>query len=178
MTGLEHPSAPSYHLSSESHCLIMAPRDLTRTLQRSLEHLRAPRRAGGQHAATMPTHFRPTPAFVQQKDRIAYWHIAPGDRVTVIKGGEQVKGRSGIVDRVERESNRVYLKEPEFSVSITSCSPADMTSLIRCCLSLRSRNGSRRNIPEKPFLPILHRDHKTLHFTRLVHSTSPTCDCK
>lgn len=95
----------------------MAPRDLTRSLQRTLEHLNAPRRAGGQHASTMPTHFRSTPAFVQQKDRIAYWHIAPGDRVTVIKGGEQVKGRQGVVDYVERESNRVYLKESEFRVS-------------------------------------------------------------
>lgn len=64
----------------------------------------------------IPTHFRPAQPFVQVKDRIPYWNIAPNDRVVVVRGSKELKGKVGVVDRVERESNRVYLKEPEFSV--------------------------------------------------------------
>jgi hypothetical protein len=34
----------------------------------------------------------------------------------MVRGGEDVKGKVGVVDRVDRETNRVYLKEPEFAV--------------------------------------------------------------
>ncbi|GJN89849.1 hypothetical protein Rhopal_002838-T1 [Rhodotorula paludigena] len=92
------------------------PRDLARSLQRTLAHLKAPPTRGGKFQLPLPTHFRPTPAFVQVKDRIPFWHVAPGDRVKLVKGGKEVKGKVGVVDRVDRETNRVYLKEPEFSV--------------------------------------------------------------
>lgn len=68
----------------------------------------------------IPSHFRPAAPFVQVKDRIPYWNIAPNDRVVVIKGGKDVKGKTGVVDRVERESNRVYLKESDFAVRFAS----------------------------------------------------------
>ncbi|GAA5889940.1 hypothetical protein JCM8208_001174 [Rhodotorula glutinis] len=91
------------------------PRELARTLQRSLVHLKPPPVKGGKFQLPLPTHFRPTPAFVQVKDRIPFWHVAPGDRVKLVKGSEDVKGKVGVVDRVDRETNRVYLKEPEFA---------------------------------------------------------------
>ncbi|GAA5821880.1 hypothetical protein JCM11251_004758 [Rhodosporidiobolus azoricus] len=94
----------------------MPPRDLQRTLQRALTHLNPPPVKGGKFARNaIPTHFRQNPAFVQVKDRIPFWHVAPGDRVKLVKGGEDVKGKVGVVDRVDRETNRVYLKEPEFA---------------------------------------------------------------
>ncbi|GAA5990887.1 hypothetical protein JCM11641_002871 [Rhodosporidiobolus odoratus] len=94
----------------------MAPRDLSRSLQRTLVHLKPPAHRGGKFGSNaIPTHFRPNPPFVQVKDRIPYWHIAPGDRVKLVRGSEDVKGKVGVVDRVERETNRVYLKEPEFA---------------------------------------------------------------
>ena len=92
------------------------PRELARTLQRSLTHLKPPPVKGGKFQLPLPTHFRPKPAFVQVKDRIPFWHVAPGDRVKLVKGSEDVKGKVGVVDRVDRETNRVYLKEPEFAV--------------------------------------------------------------
>lgn len=64
----------------------------------------------------IPSHFRPQPKFVQVKDRVPYWHFAPGDRVKLVKGDERVKGKVGVIERVERETNRVYLAEPEFAV--------------------------------------------------------------
>ncbi|GAA5868151.1 hypothetical protein JCM8547_003358 [Rhodosporidiobolus lusitaniae] len=95
----------------------MAPRDLSRSLQRTVTHLKPATQRGGKFARNaIPTHFRQNPAFVQVKDRIPFWHIAPGDRVMMVKGSEDVKGKVGVVDRVERETNRVYLKEPEFAV--------------------------------------------------------------
>ncbi|GAA6029733.1 hypothetical protein JCM8097_001024 [Rhodosporidiobolus ruineniae] len=94
----------------------MPPRDLGRSLQRSLTHLKAPPTRGGKFAKNaIPTHFRSNPPFVQVKDRIPFWHVAPGDRVKLVRGGEGVKGKVGVVDKVDREANRVYLKEPEFA---------------------------------------------------------------
>ncbi|GAA5895003.1 hypothetical protein JCM6882_008262 [Rhodosporidiobolus microsporus] len=94
----------------------MPPRDLQRTLQRTLTHLNPPLVKGGKFARNaIPTHFRQAPAFVQVKDRIPFWHVAPGDRVKLVKGGEEIRGKVGVVDRVDRETNRVYLKEPEFA---------------------------------------------------------------
>ncbi|GAA5869940.1 hypothetical protein JCM1840_007677 [Sporobolomyces johnsonii] len=90
-------------------------RDVSRSLQRTLEHLKPPPTKGGKFGAPIPSHFRGTPTYVQVKDRIPYWHIAPGDRVKVIKGDDLYKGKVGVVDRVNRETNRVFLKEPEFA---------------------------------------------------------------
>jgi len=64
----------------------------------------------------IPSHFRPAQDFVQVKDRIPFWHVAPGDRVKLVRGDSELKGRTGTVDRVDRETNRVYLKEGHFSV--------------------------------------------------------------
>lgn len=64
----------------------------------------------------IPSHFRPAPDFVQVKDRIPFWHVAPGDRVKLVKGDSELKNRIGTVERVDRETNKVYLKEPHFSV--------------------------------------------------------------
>lgn len=104
------------------------PRELARTLQRSLVHLKPPPVKGGKFQLPLPTHFRPKPAFVQVKDRIPFWHVAPGDRVKLVKGSEDVKGKVGVVDRVDRETNRVYLKEPEFAVRPSSLSLAPLQS--------------------------------------------------
>ncbi|KAM0788687.1 hypothetical protein ACM66B_002784 [Microbotryomycetes sp. NB124-2] len=93
----------------------MSTRDLTKSLQRTLTHLRPPARKGGKFAMPIPTHFRGQPKFVQVKDRIPFWHIAPNDKVVVVKGPEDVKGQQGTVDRVEREHNLVYLKEQQFA---------------------------------------------------------------
>ncbi|GAA5992755.1 hypothetical protein JCM10908_006918 [Rhodotorula pacifica] len=90
-------------------------RDLSRSLQRNLEHLRPPPTRGGKSGMPIPSHFRPPPKFVQVKDRVPYWHFAPGDRVKLIKGDERVKGKVGVIERVDRETNRVYLAEPEFA---------------------------------------------------------------
>ncbi|GAA6052259.1 hypothetical protein JCM3770_007405 [Rhodotorula araucariae] len=91
------------------------PRDLARALQRTLVHLKPPPVKGGKFQLPLPTHFRPKPAFVQVKDRIPFWHIAPGDRVKLVKGSADVKGKVGIVSRVERDTNRVYISEAEFA---------------------------------------------------------------
>lgn len=102
----------------DSRDLAMAlGRDLSRSLQRNLEHLRPPPTRGGKSGMPIPSHFRPPPKFVQVKDRVPYWHFAPGDRVKLIKGDERVKGKIGQIERVDRETNRVYLSEPEFAVS-------------------------------------------------------------
>lgn len=55
------------------------------------------------------------PAYVQPKDRIPYWNIAPGDEVIVKRGsftdkdGEK-KPYAGIVSAVDRERNRLWLR--------------------------------------------------------------------
>ncbi|KAL8277888.1 hypothetical protein RQP46_009707 [Phenoliferia psychrophenolica] len=92
----------------------MVARDLGRSLQRTLTHLRPPPVKGGKFAMPIPSHFRPTPRFVAVKDRIPFWHIAPNDQVVVVKGGPEVKGKSGTVERVDRETNRVWLKQADF----------------------------------------------------------------
>lgn len=94
-------------------------------------HLKPPPTKGGKFAMPIPSHFRPAAPFVQVKDRVPYWNIAPNDRVVVIKGGKEVKGKTGVVDRVERESNRVWLKESDFSVSCHSV----VLECMRCSLS-------------------------------------------
>ncbi|GAA5924418.1 hypothetical protein JCM1841_001694 [Sporobolomyces salmonicolor] len=90
-------------------------RDLSRSLQRSLGHLKPPPTKGGKFGMPIPTHFMGKPAFVQVKDRIPYWHIAPGDRVKIIRGDASHKGKVGVVASVSRETNRVYLQESEFA---------------------------------------------------------------
>ncbi|GAA5937319.1 KOW motif domain-containing protein [Sporobolomyces koalae] len=91
-------------------------RDLARSLQRTLTHLKPPPTKGGKFSMPIPSHFRPAPGFVQVKDRIPFWHVAPGDRVKVVKGSSEVKNRIGTVERVDRENNLVFLNEPSFSV--------------------------------------------------------------
>ncbi|KAK4055763.1 hypothetical protein OIV83_000310 [Microbotryomycetes sp. JL201] len=93
----------------------MSARDLSKSLQRTLTHLRPPPRKGGKFAMPIPTHFRGQPKFVQVKDRIPFWHIAPNDKVVVVRGPSDVKGQLGTVERVEREHNLVYLKEQQFA---------------------------------------------------------------
>lgn len=102
----------------------MAPRDLGKSLQRTLTHLRPPPVKGGKFAMPIPTHFRPGMRFVQVKDRIPFWHIAPSDQVIVIKGGADVKGKTGTVERVDRETNRVWLKQSDFQVSSLPTPPS------------------------------------------------------
>lgn len=91
-------------------------RELSRSHQRNLEHLRPPPTRGGKMGMPIPTHFRPQPKFVQVKDRVPYWHFVPGDRVKLVKGDERVKNKVGRIERVDRETNRVYLSETEFAV--------------------------------------------------------------
>ena len=118
------------HFSLSQHGSTMVARDLGRSLQRTLTHLRPPPIKGGKFAMPIPTHFRPAPRFVAVEDRIPFWHIAPNDLVTVIKGGDEVKGKTGTVDRVDRETNRVYLKQDDFKVSLSSpCGPSSGPSL-------------------------------------------------
>jgi hypothetical protein len=96
----------------------MSTADAGRSLQRCLTHLRgAGKKRGGQHGSPIPTHFRPSRVFVQLKDRIPYWNIAPEDKVVLIRGKDELRGMEGTVDRVDRETNKVYLKENPFNVS-------------------------------------------------------------
>ncbi|BGO90617.1 hypothetical protein NBRC10512_000181 [Rhodotorula toruloides] len=88
--------------------------DAGRFLQRNLAHLRPPPLAGKKHNK-IPTYFRPKPKFVQLKDRIPFWYIAPGDKVQVIKGDRELKNVTGVVDKVDRLTNRVMLKGTEFA---------------------------------------------------------------
>ncbi|PWN89569.1 hypothetical protein FA10DRAFT_268100 [Acaromyces ingoldii] len=58
------------------------------------------------------------PAYVQPKDRIAYWNIAPGDEVVVTRGSfvgkdGQRKQYGGIVASVDQERNLVWLRAAE-----------------------------------------------------------------
>lgn len=76
----------------------------------------------------IPSHFRPAAPFVQVKDRIPYWNIAPQDKVVLVRGSKDVKGLAGVVERVERESNRVFITGPQFQV--------------RCVASFSRRTGS------------------------------------
>lgn len=95
----------------------MAPRNLTRSLQTTLAHLRPPPTKGGKFGMPVPTHFKPPgKQFVQVKDRIPFWNIAPGDKVKLVKGGDDVRNKVGTVEQVWRESNRVSLKEEVFRV--------------------------------------------------------------
>lgn len=95
----------------------MPPRDLSKTLQRALTHLAPPPTKGGKFAMPIPSHFRPAAKFVQVKDRVPFWNIAPNDKVMVVRGSDDVKGQVGTVEAVDRATNRVFLKEPIFKVS-------------------------------------------------------------
>ncbi|BGO98434.1 DNA-directed RNA polymerase subunit [Rhodotorula toruloides] len=88
--------------------------DAGRLLQRNLGHLRPPPIAGKKHNK-VPTYFRPRPKFVKLKDRIPFWYIAPGDKVQLIKGDRELKNVTGVVDKVDRMTNRVMLKGTEFA---------------------------------------------------------------
>ena len=91
-------------------------RDPTKSLQRSLAHLRPPPVRGGKFAMPIPSHFAPKARFVQVKDRIPYWNIAPSDKVIMVRGSKELKGREATVQKVDREGNRIYLTESDFSV--------------------------------------------------------------
>lgn len=94
-----------------------------RLLQRNLGHLRPPPIGGKKHNK-IPTYFRPRPKFVKLKDRIPFWYIAPGDKVQLIKGDRELKNVTGVVDRVDRMTNRVMLKGTEFAVRRAFLLPA------------------------------------------------------
>lgn len=64
-----------------------------------------------------PTYAMPTPTYVPPKDRIAFWNIVPGDVVRVRSGavahdehGQKIRGE-GIVQSIDRTTNRVYLRD-------------------------------------------------------------------
>ncbi|GEM08514.1 translation protein SH3-like domain protein [Rhodotorula toruloides] len=88
--------------------------DAGRMLQRNLGHLRPPP-LGGKWHNRIPTYFRPRPKFVQVKDRIPFWYIAPGDKVQLVKGSKELKRITAVVDKVDRMTNRVWLKGTEFA---------------------------------------------------------------
>ncbi|KAM0746173.1 hypothetical protein T439DRAFT_329916 [Meredithblackwellia eburnea MCA 4105] len=108
----------------------MPPKDLARSLQRTLTHLEPPPRKGGKFGMPIPTHFRPNPKFVPVKDRIPFWHIAPNDSVVVVKGDDRVRGATGTVEKVDRETNRVWLKQSDFQFKkrIASQYPGEVLS--------------------------------------------------
>ncbi|SCZ98223.1 BZ3500_MvSof-1268-A1-R1_Chr7-1g09062 [Microbotryum saponariae] len=110
-------------------------KDLSRTLQRTLTHLRPASRKGGQFGAPVPSHFGPQPAFVHVKDRIPYWNIAPMDKVVLVKGPKSIKRVQGTVHRVEREANRVWLRENEFAVSFDCISFMKTHLMINLCIA-------------------------------------------
>lgn len=124
------PTKISLRLSSlVQHDLLSTPftslamvRDLARSLQRTLVHLKPPPVKGGQHGSPIPTHFRTGIQFVQVKDRIPFWNIAPEDKVKLVKGRMETRGY-GTVDSVDRERNVVYLKENVFNVRPPSPPP-------------------------------------------------------
>lgn len=64
----------------------------------------------------IPSHFASKGRFVQVKDRIPFWNIAPNDKVIMVRGAENLKGLEGIVSRVDRVTNTIVLKESEFAV--------------------------------------------------------------
>lgn len=80
--------------------------------QTSFDHMLRRSRPQGNR----PNRFEHTPKYVQPKDRIALWNICPNDRVRVITG--RFKGKVGTVQYVNREYNRVYLREAEFKVRL------------------------------------------------------------
>lgn len=84
--------------------------------QRSFDHLIdiGKKRAG----KNIPVRVNTRPAYVPPKDRIPLWNIAAKDTVRVISG--KMKGKTGTVDYVERDKNRVYLVESDFCVSLPS----------------------------------------------------------
>jgi len=88
---------------------------------RHLRHIQpTPKGPGGKFANKSNTFAKHMPKFVQPKDRIAFWNIAPGDEVLVTVGGRKVideatgKGKKvpyeGIVGSVDRERNLVWLR--------------------------------------------------------------------
>lgn len=95
-------------------------KDLSRSLQSSLDHLKEPVRRGGKFGTRMPSYFQSKPAWVHPRDRIPFWHVAPGDSVAVIRGEEGVRDKFGTVERVDRERNLVFLKEDIFRVHTLS----------------------------------------------------------
>lgn len=94
------------------------------TTSRVLRHLRhiQPRTKvpGGKFANRQPSFARSEPKYVQPKDRIAFWNIAPGDEVRVTVGCKKVLDEKtgakvripweGIVATVDRERNLVWLR--------------------------------------------------------------------
>lgn len=91
---------------------------------RHLKHMEPrPKGPGGKFASRTTSFARSNPRFVQPKDRIAYWNIAPGDEVRVTVGGikqvDPVTGKKtvlpyeGVVNTVDRERNLVYLRASE-----------------------------------------------------------------
>lgn len=64
-----------------------------------------------------PSYAQSTPAYVQPKDRVAFWNIVPGDTVKLRTGavGHDDEGRpirgEGIVTTVDRTTNRLFLRD-------------------------------------------------------------------
>ncbi|UZJ51885.1 hypothetical protein CBS101457_001205 [Exobasidium rhododendri] len=88
---------------------------------RSLRHVQPlPKVKGGKFANKSNTFARTSPNFVQPKDRVAFWNIAPGDEVIVTVGARKVKNEEsgevekipyeGIVGSIDRERNLVWLR--------------------------------------------------------------------
>lgn len=100
--------------------LMLPPPGSRSRVLRHLKHMEPLRKKpGGKFADKTPFFGH---AFVQPKDRIAFWNIAPGDEVRVKVGGKHVtrsdgsKDRlpfEGIVDTVDRERSVVWLRASE-----------------------------------------------------------------
>ncbi|WFD29417.1 hypothetical protein MSPP1_000426 [Malassezia sp. CBS 17886] len=71
-----------------------------------------------------PTYMQSPPAYVAPKDRIRFWNIAPGDVVKLRSGAvghdehsKPIRGE-GIVTRVDRTTNRVWLRDANDEVRL------------------------------------------------------------
>lgn len=100
----------------------MSSGSTTRRVLRSLDHM-----CPGENTKFIrklrPSYMQPAVPYVQPKDRIKFWNIVPGDHVKLRSGavGHDEEGRpirgEGIVDRVDRETNRLWLRD----LSVRNC---------------------------------------------------------
>ena len=85
------------------------------------------------------------------KDRLAFWHIAPNDKVKLIRGPADIKGTVGTVATVDRERSRVYLVENQFAVRFFAPpSTAELTPSI-CVRQAKKRQANQ--YPGEAFTP-------------------------
>lgn len=151
----------SSHIPGLGHfAVIMSTPGSTRTILRSLRHLRPPTHGSKFAQKNVPSQALHRPKFVRPKDRVAYWNIVPGDIVRLRQGrvgereGLEAEGSrrlrgEGIVTSIDREKNWLWLRD------------IDVSSRAACPLALRCARRKAEGILSLRYFGPLGKDKQT-----------------